>query len=54
MYNKNLNSTPKEEKLDKDIDILYKTDEISIMKNIINDRKELNNNSFDSPIIIEK
>ena len=27
---------------------------ISIIKNIINDRKELNNSSFDSPIIIEK
>lgn len=54
LYNKNANSSPKEEKLDKDIDVLYKTDEISIMKNIINDRKELNNNSFDSPIIIEK
>ena len=52
--NNNTTNTPAEEKLNKQIEILYKTDEISIIKNIINDRKELNNSSFDSPIIIEK
>ena len=54
LYTKSSNTPIKEEKLNNDIDALYKTDEISVIKNIINDRKELNNNSFDSPIIIEK
>ena len=54
LYNKTTSTPSKEDSLNKNIDVLYKTDEISIIKNIINDRKELNNNSFDSPIIIEK